>query len=84
MKGPPKFAIHNKNQKIAILAKRFKFLLFNIIIREWDRSYIILAEENIPEEQIPWAIIIIILPLILQKFLEKILIIINAIWTTDE
>ena len=42
------------------------------------------AAENIPEEQIPWASIIIILPLILQKFFEKILITINAIWTTEE
>ena len=58
--------------------------MFNIIIRECERSYIIFAEENIPEEQIPWAIIIIILPLILQKFFEKILIMINAIWTTEE
>jgi len=84
VKGPPKFAIHKRNQNEDIIGNKFNFALFNIILREWERSYIIFAQENIPEEQIPWANIIIILPRRLQKFLDKILIIINAIWTTEE
>ena len=42
------------------------------------------TNENIPDEHIPCLIIIIILPLILQKFFENKLIIIKAIWTTEE
>ena len=42
------------------------------------------AHENIPEEHTPWANIMIILPKRLQKFLDKILTIINAMWTTEE
>ena len=84
VKGPPKLAMHNKNQNLDIIGNKFNFALFNIILRECERSYIILAQENIPEEQTPWANIIIIVPLILQKFLDKILIIIKAIWTTEE
>ena len=84
MKGPPKLAIHNKNQNLDIIGNKFNLALFNIILREWERSYIIFAHENIPEEHTPWANIIIIVPLILQKFLDKILTIINAIWTTEE
>ena len=82
--GPPKLAIHSKNQNIDKLGKKFKFLLFIIIIREWVRSYIILAQENIPDEQTPWAIIIIIVPFIDHSLFIKILTIIKAIWTTDE
>jgi len=84
VKGPPKFAIHKRNQNEVIIGNKFNFALFNIILREWERSYIILAQENIPEEQIPWANMMIILPKSLQKFLDKMLTIINAIWTTEE
>jgi len=84
VKGPPKLAIHNKNQNLDIMGNRLSLALFIIILREWDRSYIILAQLNIPEEQIPCATIIIILPVRLQKFKDKILIIIKAMWTTDE
>jgi len=84
VKGPPKFAIHKRNQNEDIIGNRFKFALFNMILREWERSYIMFAHENMPEEQIPCANIIIILPRILQKFFDRILIIINAIWTTEE
>jgi len=34
LKGPPKFAIQSKNQKILTLGKKFKNDLFIIIIRE--------------------------------------------------
>ena len=84
VKGPPKLAIHNKNQNIDIIGNKFNFALLSIILREWERSYIILAHENIPEEHNPCANIIIIVPFILQKFFDKILTIINAIWTTEE
>ena len=60
------------------MGNRLSLALFIIILREWDRSYIILAQLNIPEEQIPCATIIIILPVRLQKFKDKILIIIKA------
>jgi len=60
--GPPKLAIHNKNQNEDIAGNRFNLALFSIILREWERSYIILAQENIPEEHTPWASIIIIVP----------------------
>lgn len=53
VKGPPKLAIHNKNQNLDIMGNKFNFALFNMILRECERSYIILAQENIPEEQIP-------------------------------
>jgi hypothetical protein len=43
-----------------------------------------LAQENIPDEQIPCATIIIIAPFNLQKFLENKLEIINDICTTEE
>ena len=55
-----------------------------MIIREWVRSYIIFAQENIPEEHSPWATIIIIAPVKDQKFFKKIVAIIIAMWTTDE
>ena len=34
VKGPPKFAIHNKNQSEDIMGNRFNLALFNIILRE--------------------------------------------------
>jgi len=62
----------------------FNLALLSIILRECERSYIILAHENIPEEHSPCANIIIIVPFNLQKFLDRILTIIKAIWTTEE
>jgi hypothetical protein len=52
-KGPPKFIMIKKNQNrdkagiVPILP------LLIIDLREWLRSYIILAQENIPGEVIP-------------------------------
>ena len=66
------------------MGNRFNLALFNIILREWERSYIIFAHENIPDEHTPCANIIIMVPWILHKFLDKILTIIRAMWTTDE
>jgi len=84
VKGPPKFAIHNKNQNLDITGNKFSLALLSMILREWERSYIIFAQENIPEEHSPWANIIIIVPFILQKFFDSRLVIIKAMWTTDE
>jgi len=50
------------NHIIAKEGNRLINPLLDKIFREWDRSYIILAHENIPDEQIPWEIIIIIAP----------------------
>jgi len=84
VKGPPKFAIHKRNQKEDIIGNKFRFALLSIILRECERSYIMLAQENIPEEHTPCANIIIILPKILQKFFDKIFTIIRAMCTTEE
>lgn len=43
-----------------------------------------LANENIPEEQTPWAIIMIIAPLAPQEEAEVQPAIIRAMWTTEE
>ena len=53
--------------------------LLHIILREWDRSYIILAQENIPDEQIPCAIMTIIAPLIPHVVKDRAPTIIRAI-----
>jgi len=55
-----------------------------MIIRECVRSYIILAHENIPDEQSPCATITIIAPFIDHRFFEKIVATIRAMCTTDE
>ena len=34
VKGPPKFAIHRKNQKKDIIGNKFNFALLSIILRE--------------------------------------------------
>jgi len=34
VKGPPKFAIHKRNQNEDIIGNKFNFALFNMILRE--------------------------------------------------
>jgi len=82
--GPPKLDIHNINHIVANDGKILSVPLFIISLREWDRSYIILAQANIPDEQIPWAIMTIIPPVNPAIKADKKLTIIMAIWTTEE
>jgi hypothetical protein len=84
VKGPPKFAMQSINHIILIPGKKFRIPLLHMILREWARSYIILAQENIPDEQTPWAIITIIAPLIPHDENDRTPTIISAICTTDE
>jgi len=83
-KGPPKLDIININQTIENLGENLKFLPLKKYLREWDRSYKILAPKNIPEEQDPCAIITIIPPSTPHVLIEKNPAIISAICTTDE
>jgi len=83
-KGPPKLDIISMNQTIENLEENLKLPPLKKYLREWDRSYKILAPKNIPEEQTPCAIITIIPPSIPHVLMEKNPTIINAICTTDE
>lgn len=47
--------MHKINQKIVNLLNPLNNPLLTIKLREWDRSYIIFAALNIPEEVNPWA-----------------------------
>lgn len=58
--------------------------LFIMSLREWVRSYIIFAQANMPDEQIPWATIIIIPPATPIVKADKRLTIIIAMCTTEE
>lgn len=62
----------------------FNIPLFCTKFRECDRSYIIFADENIPEEQTPWATIITTAPLIPHEVTETQPAIMKAICTTEE
>jgi len=84
VKGPPKFAIHRKNHISLRLGKIFRAPLFLMSLREWDRSYIILAQENIPDEHTPCAIMTTIAPQTPQLIKDIVPIIISAMCTTDE
>jgi len=72
------------NQRIAIAGEIFNIPLFWAKFRECVRSYIIFADENIPDEQIPWATIIIRAPLTPQEETEMMPKMIKAMWTTEE
>lgn len=52
-KGPPKFIIISKNQNIDKVGIPLILPLFKIELREWLRSYIILAQANIPGDVVP-------------------------------
>jgi len=62
VKGPPKFSTMIINHHKVKWGFSDKDPLTIIILREWVRSYNILAPLNIPEEVTPWAIIIITPP----------------------
>jgi len=62
VKGPPKLATINKNQKIDKEGIKLRPPLLRTKDREWDRSYIRFARANIPDEHTPCAIMIIIPP----------------------
>ena len=62
VKGPPKLATIKTNHTILNIALLFNRPELKKNLRECLRSYIILAAANIPDEQTPWASIIIRTP----------------------
>jgi len=74
----------NKNHNIEKKGIKFLYPEFNKNLRECDRSYIIFAPLNIPEETKPWLNIIIIAPFNPHKDKEINPTITNAIWTIEE
>lgn len=54
------------------------------MFRVWYLTYKSFTKRKRAEEDIPWAIIIIIAPDIPIKLIEKILLNTNPIWATDE
>lgn len=77
-------AIVNINHQKVKLGLVKKFLFKEIMFRVWNLVYERLTRKNNAEEEIPWAIIIIIAPLIDEFIIIMILANVTAIWATDE
>jgi hypothetical protein len=84
VKGPPKLATMSKNQSIANIGEVANPPPFIKYLRECDRSYMVLAPKNIPDEQTPCASIIITPPSIPQVLKDMAPTITSDICTTEE
>lgn len=74
----------SKNQIKDKYGENLKLPPLKKYLRECERSYIIFAPKNIPEEQTPWATIIIMPPSTPHALIEISPTIIKAICTTEE
>lgn len=82
--GAEIFIAINKNHHKVILGVTIINPLNIIMFREWIFIYKSFTKKKSAEEDIPWAIIIIIAPVSPIWLSEKILHKTNAIWATDE